>query len=209
MLPFSQWPRYAQLKAAVPGVKRLLDTVDFYGISNYARTPAQISAVDLESGTRKQEAEFAAMGIDLAKQIAKPGKFFIWNEFAIGGGISECGNVTATNGVDAGLFPWLGATSTYTKATDPWQNPTVGAYMRDYYRKGLQLLGLGGINYKVSGAFIWNVVSWDVQGIHPASSSGEGSFADAQSMAMIKEHNVKVNAARVAKPVAKPVPKSL
>ena len=160
VLPFAQWPRYAQLKANVPAVKRLLDTVDFYGISNYARTPATISPVDLESGTRKYEAELAEMGINLKAQISKPGKFWIWNEFAIGGGISECGNVTASNGPDAGLFPWLGSTSTYTAATDPWKNAGVREYMRDYYRAGLKLIGMGGIDYKVCAVCV--CVRWCV-----------------------------------------------
>ena len=37
--------------------------------------------------------------------------------------------------------------------------------------------------------FLWNVVSWDVQGIHPASSSGEGTFKDDVVTQWIKEHN--------------------
>ena len=46
-------------------------------------------------------------------------------------------------------------------------------------------------------------MSWDVQGIHPASTSGEGTFAEPGAIALIKEHNLRVNAGRVAKLVPK------
>jgi hypothetical protein len=55
-----------------------------------------------------------------------------------------------------------------------------------------KLFKLGGIKYKISGVFLWNVVSWDVQGIHPASSSGEGTFRDDVISGWIKEHNAAV-----------------
>lgn len=46
--------------------------------------------------------------------------------------------------------------------------------------------------------FLWNVVSWDVQGIHPASSSGEGTFKDDVITGWIKEHNAWVASAPAA-----------
>ena len=36
------------------------------------------------------------------------------NEFALGGGVSECGDTPADTGADAGLYPWLGITTPYT-----------------------------------------------------------------------------------------------
>lgn len=45
----------------------------------------------IESGPAKMAAEFAAMGIDI-KAILK-GKVFMYNEFGMGGGLSECGDV--------------------------------------------------------------------------------------------------------------------
>ncbi len=36
------------------------------------------------------------------------------NEFALGGGISECGDTIATTAEEAGLYPWLGITTPYT-----------------------------------------------------------------------------------------------
>jgi hypothetical protein len=61
-----------------------------------------------------------AMGFDLKAWMAKPGKRFIYNEFALGGGISECGDTPAKTRAEAGRFPWLGGTSTFTQAINPW-----------------------------------------------------------------------------------------
>jgi hypothetical protein len=37
VLPFEQWPNYAEAKAAVPAIKSLIAASDFMGVSNYAR----------------------------------------------------------------------------------------------------------------------------------------------------------------------------
>jgi hypothetical protein len=37
VLPFEQWPNYAEAKAAVPAIKELIAKSDFVGVSNYAR----------------------------------------------------------------------------------------------------------------------------------------------------------------------------
>lgn len=43
------------------------------------------------------------------------------NEFALGGGVSECGDSVATTAKDTGLYPWLGITTPYAGVdTDPW-----------------------------------------------------------------------------------------
>lgn len=37
VLPFEQWPNYAEAKANVPFIRQLLEASDFMGVSNYAR----------------------------------------------------------------------------------------------------------------------------------------------------------------------------
>ncbi len=67
------------------------------GISNYARAPADVKASDMESAVAKYDAELAAMGISLTGLTSGPNAVsFIYNEVAVGGGASECGDVTAT-----------------------------------------------------------------------------------------------------------------
>ena len=60
------------------------------------------------------------MGFDLKSWTQKPGKRFIFNEFGLGGGISECGDTPARNRDEAGRFSWLGGTSTFEQRINPW-----------------------------------------------------------------------------------------
>ncbi len=44
------------------------------------------------------------------------------DEFAIGGGISECGDTIGRTAKDVGLYPWLGITTPYSGPDkDPWK----------------------------------------------------------------------------------------
>lgn len=76
------------------------------------------------------------MGFDLQKWSAQPGKSFIFNEFALGGGISECGDTPATTRAEAGRFSWLGGTSTFRQNINPWKVNVIQQYARDYYQAG-------------------------------------------------------------------------
>lgn len=196
ILPFAQWPHYEQLKAAVPHLKTLFSELDFFGVSNYARAGAEPTISDLESAIRKQNAELKEMGIDWAKYTQDPSKKFFMNEFAIGGGISECGDTPAKVGPEAGLFPWLGNTKQFRgPESNPLLNPSVYDYVHRYYAKAMELFRAGGDQFKIDGVFLWNVVSWDVQGIHPASGryggGPEETYADRAIMQWVKDHNAK------------------
>eukprot|EP00878_Enallax_costatus_P019655 GHUV01020738.1.p1 GENE.GHUV01020738.1~~GHUV01020738.1.p1 ORF type:complete len:247 (+),score=45.06 GHUV01020738.1:1913-2653(+) len=205
LLPFDKWPGVDRLKAVLADTKKLLDTVDFIGVSNYARAPANPQPSDLEGSTAKLLAEFKAMGINLDPYFLlssgrSGSKAFIWNEYGLGGGISSCGD---TPGKDAkiGLFPWLGVTSSYNQKLDPFkQSAAAKAYLIKYYDSALKVLQSGGVKYRVDGAYLWNVGSWDVQGIHPSSSVWNTSieqgdwpvrngFAVAEVIQAIKSHN--------------------
>ena len=42
VMPFEQWPNYAEAKANIPAIKALLAASDFMGVSNYARCVAVV-----------------------------------------------------------------------------------------------------------------------------------------------------------------------
>jgi hypothetical protein len=191
---FEQWPEYARLKASQPALLKLLSSVDVLGVSCYARASETPKASELESCAVKYDAELKAMGFDLKAWAAKPGKQFIYNEFALGGGISECGDTPAKTRAEAGRFPWLGATTTYNWNINPWKDATISQYNRDWYKAAMDLFRTGGLQYPISGVYLWNVVSWDVQGIHPASSEWgnlNNSYRDTTIMEWIKQYNAK------------------
>ena len=200
VLPFAQWPERNWVSRTLPAYQTLMTKhVDFYGISNYARAPVDPKPKDLEYGVKMADLELAQLGINLTQQLTQGGKKLIWAEFGLGGGRSKCGDVIATDPYDAGYGPDRGMTSSYsTPNLDPWFNPSNASkptimqeYRRRYHAAALKVLAQGGLRYPTSGAFLWSIVSWDVQGIHPASSSRNGSFADPVIIEMIKQHNKK------------------
>lgn len=196
ILPFEEWPHHETLKKNVPALNKLFSEMDFFGVSNYARAGAEPTLSDLESAIRKQNAELKEMGINWPHYHQDPTKKFFMNEFAIGGGISECGDTPAKVGRDAGLFPWLGNTKQFRgPQSNPLLNPDVKDYVHRYYTKAMELFRMGGDQFKIDGVFLWNVVSWDVQGIHPASGkyggTPEETYADKTIMGWVKEHNAK------------------
>jgi hypothetical protein len=64
----------------------------------------------------------------------------------------------------------------FNPAMNPWKSPSIRAYMQAYYAAALQWLQRGavGAKWRVKGVFAWNLVSWDVQGVHPLSYAGDG-----------------------------------
>lgn len=208
VLPFRQWPNYQEAKANVPHIKELIAQSDFMGVSNYARAAqATVRPTDIESSTRKIAEEFGAMGIDL--RSALKGKTFMFNEFGLGGGLSECGDTPGTDH-KIGMFSWLGVTTPYSPEADPFKkSPAAKAFVIDWYKAALRLLRAGGAQWPVHHSYVWNCVSWDVQGIHTASAlwntdveQGDwpvrNGFAVQEVIDMIKQHNRGVHAISAA-----------
>jgi hypothetical protein len=73
----------------------------------------------------------------------------------------------------------------FNPVLNPWKSPSIRAYMQAYYAAALQWLQRGavGAKWRVKGVFAWNLVSWDVQGVHPLSYAGDGgSFKGEQAL---------------------------
>jgi hypothetical protein len=150
---------------------------------------------------------FAATALSLACLRPTPLFSLVYLQFGLGGGIGACNNVSGTDGSNLGIFPWLGISSSqYSSSNDPFkQSQAAQAYLRSYYKTALDVLSKGGVGgYKVDAAYIWNVNSWDVQGIHTASAEwntavAQGDwpvrkgYADAGVIAAIKAHNAKAS----------------
>jgi len=155
--PLEEWQESHRLQEDLPAIRKLLASVDVLGVSCYARASAYPKPRELESCAVKYDAELKAMGFDLKAWYAKPGKRFIYNEFALGGGISECGDTPAKTRAEAGRFSWLGGTSTFTQAINPWKDPVIAAYNKDWYKAAFELFRRGGVQYDISGVYLWCV----------------------------------------------------
>ena len=72
-----------------------MPTILNFFVCRRADTGNTVTAQQIESGASKLVAEFAAMGIDLVALLkdTKKQRFFMYNEFGMGGGLSECGDV--------------------------------------------------------------------------------------------------------------------
>ena len=56
-----------------------------------------------------------------------------------------------------------------------------------------QWLSAGGDpNYPLDKLYVWTAGSWDALGVHFASADAGGSWADAQIIDTVKQHNAKV-----------------
>jgi hypothetical protein len=54
------------------------------------------------------------------------------------------------------------------------------------------LLLFVGLPVQVSAIYMWNIISYDVLGVHYMSSSNQGSYRDNQVAGMIAGHNQRV-----------------
>jgi len=72
-----------------------------------------------------------------------------------------------------------GIWAVYNTRQDPWQRPDYREYRRTWFKNLVGFLRRGGSrNVRIDGAFVWSVGSFDVAGVHPISSSPEGTYAD-------------------------------
>eukprot|EP00877_Chromochloris_zofingiensis_P006477 jgi/Chrzof1/2082/Cz11g02040.t1 len=191
VLPFQQWPFHDVLSTKTAAAQQLINSLDFIGVSIYAKGRGSSITPDTVANLTNMHAELAAMGVSIG------GKILIWSEFGIGGGISRCGDMPAITASDTLRWPVQGIKFSYTQKLDPWKNylgvnaqvPARDA-MRQYFKSGLTVLE----GDQVAAAFLWNLVSWDIQGVNPSSNSSEGSYADPAVVAMIQQHNAKYHA---------------
>ncbi|KAI8463010.1 MAG: hypothetical protein J3K34DRAFT_159403 [Monoraphidium minutum] len=192
LLPLGRWPERARIEKALPAARRLLSSVDVLGVSCYPRASAQPRPRELEGCTAKMDEEMAAMGFDLRSWRRGAGKRLIWAEFGLGGGVSRCQDQRASTRAEAGLYPWLDVGYPWSAESDPWAQPELRQYRRDWHAAALSLMADGGGSYPLDGAFMWNIMSLDPQGIHPATTSGGGSFKDDVISEAIRKHNAAV-----------------
>ena len=80
---------------------------------------------------------------------------------------------TLAQGVENGIW------AVYNTAQDPWKRQDYRDYRRKWFFYLLSFLRTGGSrNVKINAAFVWSVGSFDVAGVHPISTSAEGTYAD-------------------------------
>ena len=169
-------------------LRNLFESVDFVGLSAYHGGFPYPRVEQFDTTIDNFASELAAFGIDLAG-LTRRGVTVHFSEFGIGGGTRPhgCGELKATNRNDAARWPYWGIGGAYSRDRDPWVGD-VKAFRRDYYVAAVRhFAGLG--RWHVDKTFLWNIGSWDSQGLHPLSTNAEGSFSDDFIIDLLGEHN--------------------
>ncbi|WIA11873.1 hypothetical protein OEZ85_011959 [Tetradesmus obliquus] len=169
-------------------VRKLFQNVDFIGVSAYAGLPRYPTLSDLETSLRKVDQELGLFGMSL-KGL---GKEIIYSEYGLGGGQTGDYKTPAQSSFNVAASPYWGVEGVYASNIDPWQNWDNRQFMQNYYQLTTEYAKRGGISYPVNGIFLWNIISYDVLGIHYFSSSNQGSYRDNTVAATISRHNAGV-----------------
>ncbi|WIA29300.1 hypothetical protein OEZ86_011805 [Tetradesmus obliquus] len=178
-------------------IVELYNTVDLIGISSYAALKPAFKLDDLEDAIWQFDEELKQFGPNLKDLIHNQGKALILSEYGVGGGVHQNGSVPAKTAAEAAQFPFFGIWGSYSPAIDPWNTTApedkhieVRDWRRRFYKETSRwLMDGGGSRYRVDGLYLWSLASWDVQAIHYASSSSEGSYRDPIIAATITQHN--------------------
>jgi hypothetical protein len=166
-------------------VQKLFRAVNFIGVSAYAGLPRYPNINDLETSLKKVDQELALFGMSL-KGL---GKEIIYSEYGLGGGQTGDYKTPAASSWVVAASPYWGVDGMYSSSMDPWRNDDNRQFMRQYYQLTTEYAKRGGVQYPINAIFLWNIISYDVQGIHYTSSSNEGSYRDNTVTAMITSHN--------------------
>jgi hypothetical protein len=177
-----------QAEVDVPAVRALFAAVDWIGVSAYAGLPRYPSVADLETSLKLVDAEMKMFGMDLKGS----GKEIIYSEYGLGGGQTGDYKTPAASAFNVASSPYWGVEGLYEPKLDPWRLADNRQFMQNYYQLTTEYAKRGGLEYPVSAIYMWNIISYDVLGIHYMSSSNQGSYRDNQVAGMIAGHNAAV-----------------
>lgn len=167
----------------VASIRALFQQSDVIGISHYApvgSSAPQPFRFDVAADTTAYELKF--WGIDLRQLVTGGRRDFLLSEVGLGGAQGD-GKTPARNAAEAAALPLSGIWAVYNRAQDPWQRQDMRQYRRQWSKALLEYLGTPSVRrWPVDAAFLWSVGSWDLAGVHPISTSREGTFADGHVM---------------------------
>jgi hypothetical protein len=157
-------------------------------VSAYAGLPRFPSVADLETSLKLVDQEMKMFGMSL-KGL---GKEIIYSEYGLGGGQTGDYKTPSASAFNVASSPYWGVEGLYEPKLDPWRLADNRQFMQNYYQLTTEYAKRGGLEYPVSAIYMWNIISYDVLGIHYMSSSNQGSYRDNQVAGMIAGHNAAV-----------------
>ncbi|WIA43876.1 hypothetical protein OEZ86_010289 [Tetradesmus obliquus] len=168
-------------------LKRVFEIADVLGISHYAPMPTDelnFASFELPFMTTAYELKF--WGVNLKGLVQQSSKDFLFSEVGLGGAQPD-GRSTAADLQSLAENVENGIWAVYNTAQDPWQRQDFRDYRKKWFYNLLGFLRYGGSpNVKINAAFVWSVGSFDVAGVHPISTSSQGSYADNEIVGWMK-----------------------
>jgi hypothetical protein len=175
-------------KISRDGVRYLLGESTFLGVSAYPiikRKDGDVKSWQFDKAFEILNQELSE--IDLSLRDFKNLELH-FSEVGIGG--SHDGKNPTKLGDAALASPWYGVHGPYSREKDPWVTPDMRTARYDFYCALVHYLAKANTrSWPVKRAFLWGLTSWDVQGVYPASTNEEGSYADPTIMQMIESYN--------------------
>jgi hypothetical protein len=178
----------------IDGMKSLLKGIDFLGVSSYPKLVIDHRGI-VDPGQFDQimdslNAEIKQKGIDLKKDASHLD--FHFSEVGIGG--SKDYIAIAKTFQDTLANTWAGIHGQFNPRKNPWSNPITRKSGEIFYcTLGAYLSGHTNYRWKISQAFLWNLASWDIQGIYHTSRALDdedaGSYAVPQIINFISRYN--------------------
>jgi hypothetical protein len=150
------------------------------------------SIPEMERSIQTIAYEFGFFGISIKDLLLKQGKQMIYSEQGLGGTLGDSTGTIAPDINYMAKYQFKGSwpLGGYTKAGDPWQKPAYKLYRRSYYQSMTKWAYQGGGPlYRIDAIYLWSVGSFDVHGVHPVSTSSQGTFADKWIQTNIKALN--------------------
>lgn len=166
--------------------KELLDANDYLALSAYGSGyPVKgLRWTDMKVPLQTLAYEMGFFGIPLQQYVAKKPVLYVEQGL---GGVLKYGMLPAPDLATVVRYPFSGnwPVDGYSREVDPWQRGDFKAYRREFYKATLEFLSKD----VVGGIFVWSVGSFDVFGVHPASTTGKGSFSDPDIISSVKRAN--------------------
>lgn len=175
-------------KLDLADVQRLLNAVDFVGVSTYHEVMIPTDPDDFRLSYDSVKTELRNLGLRIPT-----GKKTRISEIGMGGGnFTDDGASPAPTIEILAAALWSGIRGTYNPKIDPFKDPKMGQFRRDYYAAMLKYLAAPPPELNLRTAYLWNSDSWDIQGLYPSTRGWQDDIV----MDMIKKHNESCGAPR-------------
>jgi hypothetical protein len=173
----------------LPAMQKLLNEIDYIGVSAYHSVGVQPMAQDFEANITGMLADMGTYGLQVPAN-----KVFQFSEVGLGGGDNQSDNkMRSQSALGAALCPWSGVLTPYSILTDPWQVPELKELRLEFYLALMSLLSLPTEQTHINAAFTWTSRSWDVQGLV------QKEYYDADITQRIRNYNRSIVAGQIVR----------